>query len=347
MDILRSVFGFPRSNTTLKRNNQSVLKRSLQRTRGFRYLNGIPAEHPPEIPVNTPRRGLRRTGAFRGLETIQTRDTAQHRLDQIPVDLTSLLEAFPSSGYTPAEAVSVQIHRAFAKINKEALFSALLAQTGAITVPAMTDTEFSDYILSTLETFIDTMANSNTRKNSARKDLENIYANMLKRMKFSKIYRQVIVLCLEYVKLQPPDFQRAYAYFYALDCAHAYSGSNGMSCALGILERFVSSLSSAATIYIGSPEYTERGYDRLVDAIENQEKSLRKRIEDAGAPCFQKYSENEAGFRDCIKGRLRDEMGARYNNSAISTELNTYIPILGVFGGGRRKTRKLKKKSRK
>jgi hypothetical protein len=343
MDTLRSIFGLqPKRNSVPRQNQRINTTRKLQRTQGFRHLNGIPAAEtaPNTAPNTAPRRGLRRTGAFRGIETIQSGNTNKKRNAPIQINIGTLLEAFPRSGHEIPEGISVQIHRAFSKINKEGLFSALLDQTGAITVPAMTDAEFADYILSTLETFIDTMANSNNRKNTARKDLANVYTSMLKRMKFSKIYRQVITLCLEYVKLQPTEFQSAYAYFYALDCAHAYNGTNGMSCALGILERFVSSLSSAAAVYVGRPEYTARGYDRLVSAIENQEKSLRKRIEDAGTACFREHAENEAGFRECIKGRVREELRNSYNNSATSAELNSYIPVLGVFGGGRRKTRK-------
>jgi hypothetical protein len=361
MDFIRSLFG-TRPATVSRRNNQRVNRPpqanshpTLKRSMGFRRLNIVPNTAPEaavlpaaalavNIPV-VPRRGLRRTGAFRGINTIQTGNNSLKRVGPIQVDLESLLNAFPRSGYTPPEGFSVQIHRAFSKINKSALFSFLLDRTGPITIPAATDSEYSDYILSTLQGFLDKMENSNNRKNTAITDLANIYTNMLKRMKFSVIYRQIISLCLEYVKLQPEDFQKAYVYFYALDCAHAYNGKNGMSCALGILERFVSSLASAAAVYIESPLYTEKGYDRLVSILENSVKTLRKRIEDSGAACFQQHGEDETEFRECIKRRLREELGTSYNNSAASTELNAYIPVLGVFGGGRR-TRKLKRKSR-
>jgi hypothetical protein len=181
------------------------------------------------------------------------------------------------------------------------------------------------------------MNNSNSRKNTAIEDINNIFQGVLNRLKYANEDKKLINYCLEYVKKQPQKFQNAYVSNFTFDCAHAYTGAAPLSCAKGMVERFVTSLVPAAMIYINNNEHKSKKYDLLVDIITFDAKKV---IAELAKDCYTNNEINEKSYKDCIRDKLKDRLKERYRSS-LDKNINKYVSELGFFGGGKRwKTRK-------
>jgi len=109
-----------------------------------------------------------------------------------------------------------------------------------------------------------------------RKDLEKIMKNVLRRVNYflySPSWRLSILYSLDYVEKQSILFKKSYTEAFLKDCINAYEGAAGMSCATGVLERFVISLMTACGTVLSvsdNPEYeyikgiVENGLSKLI-----------------------------------------------------------------------------------
>lgn len=108
-----------------------------------------------------------------------------------------------------------------------------------------------------------------------RKDLEKLMTNVLNRLEypiFSKDWVLSIGYSLDYVKRQPILFKKTYLESFLKDCLHAYEGAGGISCAGGVLERFVISLMAGCGAGLSVSENPE--YEYLKSIVENGVKKL-------------------------------------------------------------------------
>ena len=102
------------------------------------------------------------------------------------------------------------------------------------------------------------------------KDLDKIMGNVLSRIKFyidSPPWRMSMMYALDYVERQPILFKKAYVEAFLKDCVNAYEGAAGMSCAAGVMERFVVSLMSGCGASLSVSENPE--YEYIKGIVEN------------------------------------------------------------------------------
>ena len=103
-----------------------------------------------------------------------------------------------------------------------------------------------------------------------RKDLEKIMKNVLRRVNYllySTSWRLSILYSLDYVERQSILFKKSYTEAFLKDCVNAYEGSVGMSCATGVLERFVISLMTACGTVLSVSDNPE--YEYIKGIVEN------------------------------------------------------------------------------
>ncbi len=260
-----------------------------------------------------------------------------------------------------------QVHQAFDKVNTEELFKFIdpvISNNNINAIYNLDNYDFVNYMGDTLfYDFIKIMPNNNERKQRAEIDINNIFKYVLNNILYTPTYKKIITYCLQYVNKQPNEFKMAYAANFTYDCAHAYNTANGnvqgeLSCAKGMIERFVFSLVPAAMIFVGTPTFTEKGYDKLISIIENKpipkpkanglltQSDLRRLIDDFSQVCFEEAApsgeptnNSENKFKECLKRKLKEALGNSYNEETVSRELDEYVPLLALFGGFR-KTRK-------
>jgi len=102
-----------------------------------------------------------------------------------------------------------------------------------------------------------------------RKDFEKIMRNVLTYLKYDlfKLWTRSMMYSLDYVEKQPILFKKTYMESFLKDCVHAYEGAAGMSCATGVLERFVVSLMAGCGAVLSVSDNPE--YDYIKSIVEN------------------------------------------------------------------------------
>jgi hypothetical protein len=143
---------------------------------------------------------------------------------------------------------------------------------------------------------------------------------------------------------------------YTKDNACAYSGPNpnniSMSCAKGMMERFVLKLVDAATAVesINKSAYNSNNYEELINIIENKPLTIKKLIDKYAQECSKNETINsDTKLIECVKNKIRDKHTELFTNN-VSRQINEYIPMLMLYGGRIRKsikTRKARKNKRK
>ena len=240
-------------------------------------------------------------------------------------------------------APAFEVHNAFDKINKDALFL-FFKKYYTLDLPTFDSNKvFVDYMRSILDGFISLMKNNNSKKSNTLKDIDDIFTNVLNGIMYTQEYMKIIAYSLEYANMQSDDFKIAYVSTFTYDCAHAYNGPSPLSCAKGMIERFVLSLVTAATLYAGSPDYSAKGYEELVGIILNKPKvtpaansnPLKELMLELSEDCYKESEGDEDEFRKCIKAKVAERLGNSYDETAADQELDVVIPILALFGGRR------------
>jgi Leucine-rich repeat (LRR) protein len=255
--------------------------------------------------------------------------------------------------------IAFEVHKAFNKIDKAALIEFVkpyINEANVLTYKSKNNNEFKEYLKSSLNGFISKI-NNNSRKNQAKTDLEKIFTQILGNLQYKDSYKELITYCLEYVKKQPKKFQETYVSTFTYDCAHAYDAANdddnsSISCAKGMLERFVLNLKDAAVAVksTNNAVFNTNKYAELISIIQsvplsNSEK-ITKDINKYAQECLGNNSVNSnEKLIECVKQKF----GERLTDS-ISSQIETYIPTLRLYGGKRRKpikTRKARKNKRR
>ena len=94
--------------------------------------------------------------------------------------------------------------------------------------------------------------------------------NVLSRIKFYHVsppWRVSTMYALDYVERQSLLFKKAYVEAFLKDCVNAYEGAAGMSCATGVIERFVVSLMAGCGTVLSVSENPE--YEYIKGIVEN------------------------------------------------------------------------------
>jgi ankyrin repeat protein len=258
-------------------------------------------------------------------------------------------------------AQAYEVHAAFAKVNVNEYLNFMKDRVGNknASIPA-SDTDLTDYIKSKLNSFIQS-PNSNIRGK-----LNTIYGRHIRNAltafptTYNATERILFYYTLEYVSTQSKSFQQNFVKSFAQDCTEAYNDGNRMSCGKGVKERLVLSLESA----IASTEVTPE-YRRLLNLLDSTKYSMNNdTVSDAeytrlfnqfASVCMRENTTKNA-FIACMKSKMQEELGSRYNDAEFATKIGTYVSSIGnnsfalntpAVGGKRRnRTRKGKRRNR-
>ena len=88
-------------------------------------------------------------------------------------------------------------------------------------------------------------------------------------------FRTLIYCALKYLEEQPKEFQDIYVQSLVIDSTQAY-GPGGMSCAAGIVERFITVMEQAAVVVKDTKPEKAEEYVELINILTNDPKSLIK-----------------------------------------------------------------------
>ena len=159
-----------------------------------------------------------------------------------------------------------QVHRESTKINYSKLIEFLKEKLNGINIPE--NINYASYINETISKLI---LDSNEPQDKKTKQQEGLHRIMNERLngfnygEMSQNTRNSIYYVLEYVKLQPSDFQKIYIDNWIESCVtDAYEGIQ-LSCVAGVIERFIFALSNACIISLSSGENAE--YDMINSII--------------------------------------------------------------------------------
>ena len=249
-----------------------------------------------------------------------------------------------------------QIHKESAKINFEKLNNFLKEKTNQT---ISSNINFANFIQKMLLEMIN--KESNTEKKTLQKrNLQKIMNERLTNLNYQEIsllIRENIFYVLHYVSQQPKLFQEMYIESFLKDCINAYDGNNGMTCAMGGLERITFSLVPACTT---NPD--NKDYQSIISIITaNPNELIPEYIKDW-------YQLHKTGTSDAFSSKTTEEE-KRENlksylltkfpneNELIEKKIIEYADGLGydeesfMYGGRKtrktRKTRKRKTKKRK
>ena len=247
-----------------------------------------------------------------------------------------------------------QIHKESAKINYEKL-NEFLKEKSNQTISS--NINFANFINEMLLEMIN--KESNTEKKTLQKrDLQKIMNERLTNLNFQEISQLIcenIFYVLHYVSQQPKLFQEMYIESFLKDCINAYDGNNGMTCAMGGLERITFSLVPACTT---NPD--NKDYQSIISIITaNPNELIPEYIKDW-------YQLHKTGTSDAFSSKTTEEE-KRENlksylltkfpneNELIDKKIIEYADVIGYdeesfkYGGKKtkRKTKKTKKRKTK
>ena len=135
-----------------------------------------------------------------------------------------------------------------------------------------------------LTDMVENLDMNETEKSALRDGLNGCFRERLNTYNFSQIiagtepsvnFRTLIHYVVEYLKKQPKEFKDIYIQSLILDSTQAY-GPRGMSCAAGIVERFVTVMEQAAVVVKDTTPSKAEEYTELINIITNDPKSLIK-----------------------------------------------------------------------
>ena len=255
-----------------------------------------------------------------------------------------------------------QVHRESTKINYSKLIEFLKEKLNGINIPE--NINYASYINETISKLI---LDSNEPQDKKTKQQEGLHRIMNERLngfnygEMSQNTRNSIYYVLEYVKLQPSDFQKIYIDNWIESCVtDAYEGIQ-LSCVAGVIERFIFALSNACIISLSSGENAEyeminsiirQNPDVLIsEYIQDWYKLHKKGGENAFPPETTKEQKKE-NLRNYLLELLPDAI------ELIDTKIVEIADIIGydeddfLYGGRRRRknrktTKKIRSKSNK
>ncbi len=261
----------------------------------------------------------------------------------------------------PAGAgVAFEVHNAFNNINKQKLINFLKDPAHPVPVFDSND-DFIDYFDTTLREFLSLLPN-NANKDNIMTDYNKILDERLGLINYhpqgETNYKPLIANVLEYVKRQSDDFKKRYGFSFTYDNAHAYEGEHPLSCAKGMIERFVTTLGNVAgQIKLADPdEFETKNYEQLLDIMEP--KSLQQYVNMYISECFNSDEVNSQptkakkieALEACVRSKLEEHFEGQTVPAAAEGFISVGVEQAGNMinnnaSGGRRKTGKGRSKT--
>ena len=173
----------------------------------------------------------------------------------------------------PPQVDALQVHRAASKINYDTLLAELKKHLNNQMVPVPSDADVAQYIHSALLQLVnDNFIDAAETKTKNKEGVDKIMSDRLSGLNYGTLHASIkttSVAALEYVKLQPREFQEMYIDTFVKDCVEAYNGSDGMTCAQGALERLMFSLVPAAQVGMTMGTFDDKTseWNAIVDII--------------------------------------------------------------------------------
>jgi len=219
-----------------------------------------------------------------------------------------------------------QVHRESGKIDYTKLNAFYLEKLGG--EPPLPPS-YPEYIQAAMTEFIErgetgadeaptTVFAMTDPREQLRAGLERIMTTRLNGLKYrekSPVVLRALVNTVEYVKRQPPAFQRAYVDAFVRDCTTAYEGQGdaAMTCAAGALERVILSVTNAIqtmnSVDQGRPEW-----DTLLDIITV---SPRTKIPELIRAWYKAHKTGEDGRPTAFTVDERNAEGRRAHLKAV------------------------------
>jgi hypothetical protein len=220
------------------------------------------------------------------------------------------------------EGIAFNIHNAFRKINTYKLTSYIKQDT---ICPSLNNSEFTLYVDDTLNNLF------TSSYDNINKDFDNveqiktqytaIFNSVLSKINYDN-YQELIYYVLEYAKKQSNEFRYKYAYYFTYDNYNAYNGSgHNLSCASGMLERFVTTLQSVAEMIQLTSHTSE--YSELLNIFNY--KSIKQLITEYMKVHYDKIKDSEVSITEkmeYIRVSIRDDIIEYYKNNTSEIPLN-------------------------
>ncbi len=250
----------------------------------------------------------------------------------------------------PAPIDSNQVHTYAFNIDYKKINDFLRSRTKTEPIPK----NYPQFIRDKFTDFISHFDESSKEKITA--GLDAIIKQRLEGLNYATLspnMRDSIFYALNYVSAQPANFQKMYAETFVQDCVRAYDGPDGMTCALGGLERILFSLLPACA---GS---ATEDCETIVSIIEaNPEKLVKEYIldwyklhnEKGDNKFLPEYNEDKRrqNLIDFLKEKLPTS-NSKWINDKVRDFAIGYEDEHFAYGGGRKKrwTRKRTKRTKR
>ena len=181
------------------------------------------------------------------------------------------------------EGRAVDTHKTFYNIRINMLID-FYREKANIRGEARSDDELRGIATRALKTAIDALDATAEEKRALNTGLDSCFTERLNSYNFGQViagtdpqvnFRTLIYCAIKYLEAQPKQFSDIYVQSLVIDSTQAY-GPGGMSCAAGIVERFVTVMEQAAVVVKDTrPEKAEE-YVELINILTNDPKSLIK-----------------------------------------------------------------------
>ena len=149
---------------------------------------------------------------------------------------------------------------------------------------ASSDEELRNMAITLLKRTINALDATAEEKSALNTGLNSCFTERLNTYNFGQViagtdppvnFKTLIYCALKYLEAQPKEFQDIYVQSLVIDSTQAY-GPGGMSCAAGIVERFITVMEQAAVVVKDTKPEKAEEYVELINILTNDPKSLIK-----------------------------------------------------------------------
>ena len=165
---------------------------------------------------------------------------------------------------------------------------------------------------------------SETDKRELTSSLDSCFTQRLNTYNFKQIvagtdpqinFTKLIYCVIKYLEKQPKEFKDIYVQSLIMDSTQAY-GPGGMSCAAGIVERFVTVMEQAAAVVKDTVPAKAEEYTELINIITNDPKSLIKNYQQEWFEFHKEGGPNafaESAALDTIMNSYKDFLEQKFD----------------------------------
>ena len=254
------------------------------------------------------------------------------------------------------------VHEAASNINYDKL-NEFLSEKNGETVQVQLN---ASYINNSIVSIIDSCNATEEQKRGFKRDLNRIMRERLQGTEYeelSSVLKNAVKNSLEYVKRQQPEFKRVYIESFCTDCVNAH-GINGMSCAAGILERIILSLTPACYSFLSNTKNDGSDSEEVKNKSQEYETLIGIIVKNIREHIIDWYKLHKQGTEQAFAVGtgvwLKREDLKRYllskfpdQSELIEQEMVKWADSIGyeeddfTYGGKKRKTHKRKSYKRK